>query len=113
MYENKAVESVERGPRTPRVQVYKVYNLDKRPENMLQPDSLYYLAVNYFKTEAQSKSEGSKWFKSQTMGVNKLNSLINCYDRNGNLCENKSKRKKNASVKTSKIMMCHQIRSFL
>jgi len=34
------------------------------------------LAVNYFNTEAQSKSEGSKWFKSQPMGVNKLNGLM-------------------------------------
>ena len=71
MYENKAVKSVKRDP----VQVYKVYK-DKRLENMLQPDSPFYLAVNYFKTEAQSKSEGSQWFKSQPMGVNKLNSLM-------------------------------------
>ena len=71
MYQNKTVESVERGP----VQVYKAYK-EKRPENMLQPDSPFYLTVNYFKTEGDLKSEGSKWFKSQPMGVNKLNSLI-------------------------------------
>ena len=57
------------------VQVYKAYK-DKRPENMLKPDSPFYLAVNYFKTEGELKAEGSKWFKSQPMGVNKLNSLM-------------------------------------
>ena len=71
MYQNKTSESVERDP----VQVYKAYK-DKRPENMLKPDSPFYLTVNYFKTEVELKSEGSKWFKSQPMGVNKLNSLI-------------------------------------
>ena len=43
---------------------------------MLKPDPPFYLAVNYFKTEGELKSEGSKWFKSQPMGVNKLNSLM-------------------------------------
>ena len=72
MYQNKTAESAEREP----VQVlYKAYK-DKRPENMLKPDSPFYLAVNYFKTEGELKSEGSKWFKSQPMGVNKLNSLM-------------------------------------
>ena len=49
---------------------------DKRPENMLKPDSPFYLAVNYFKTDGELKAEGSKWFKFQPMGVNKLNSLM-------------------------------------
>ena len=71
MYQNKTAESVERDP----VQVYKAYK-DKLPENMLKPDSPFYLTVNYFKAEGELKSEGSKWFKSQPMGVNKLNSLI-------------------------------------
>ena len=71
IYENKAAKSAE----CDRGQVYKVYK-DKRPENMLQPDSPFYLAVNYFKTKAQSKSEGSNWLKSQSMGVNKLNSFM-------------------------------------
>ena len=72
MYQNKTAESAEREP----VQVlYKAYK-DKRRENMLKPDSPFYLAVNYFKTEGELKSEGSKWFKSQPMGVNKLNSLM-------------------------------------
>ena len=71
MYQNKTAESAERDP----VQVYKAYK-DKRPENMLKPESPFYLAVNYFKTEGELKSEGSKWFKSQPMGVNKLNSLM-------------------------------------
>jgi len=56
MYENKGAESAEHDL----VKVCKVYN-SKRPENMLQPDSPFYLAVNYCKTEAQSKSENSKW----------------------------------------------------
>ena len=43
---------------------------------MLKPESPFYLAVNYFKTGGELKSEGSKWFKSQPMGVNKLNSLM-------------------------------------
>ena len=43
---------------------------------MLKPDSLFYLAVNYFKTESKLKSEGSKWFKSQPLYVNQLNSLM-------------------------------------
>ena len=43
---------------------------------MLKPDSPFYLVVNYFKTEGELKAEGSKWFKSQPMGVNKLNSLM-------------------------------------
>ena len=65
------VAPAERDP----VQVYKAYK-DKRPENMLKPDSPFYLVVNYFKTEGELKAEGSKWFKSQPMGVNKLNSLM-------------------------------------
>ena len=44
------------------------------PENVLKPDSPFYLAVNYFKTEGELKSEGPKRFKSQPMGVNKLDS---------------------------------------
>ena len=43
---------------------------------MLKPDSPFCLAVNCFKSEGELKSEGSKWFKSQPMGVNKLNSLM-------------------------------------
>ena len=46
------------------------------PENVLKPDSPFYLAVNYFKTEGELKLEGRKRFKSQPMGVNKLNSLM-------------------------------------
>ena len=70
-YQNKTAESVERDP----VQVYKAYK-DKLPENMLKQDSPFYLRVNNFKTEGELKSEGSKWFKSRPMGVNKLNRLI-------------------------------------
>ena len=71
MYQNKTAESAERDP----IQVYKAYKY-KRPENMWKSDSPFYFTVNYFKTEGELKSEGSKWFKSQPMGVNKLNSLM-------------------------------------
>ena len=74
------------------VQVYKAYK-DKRPENMLKPDSPFYLAANYFKTEGELMAEGSKWFKSQPMGVNKLNSLMK---------EKKSQWKENTSLKTTR-----------
>ena len=71
MYQNQTAESAERAP----VQIYKSHK-DKRPQNMLKPDSPFYLAVNYFKTEGELKSEGSKWFKSQSLDVNQLNSLM-------------------------------------
>ena len=43
---------------------------------MFKADSPFYLAVNYFETERELKSEGSKWFKSQPIEVNKLISLM-------------------------------------
>ena len=108
MYEHKAAVSAERDP----VQVYKAYK-DKRPENMLQPDSPFYLAPNYFKTEGQLKSEGSKWFKSQPMGVNKLNSLMKeMTETAGFSVKTNHSGRKTLVQKHSKIMMCHRIRSF-
>ena len=71
MYGNETAESNERDP----VHVYKVYRA-KRPESMQHADSPFYLSVNYFKSEAELKAEGSKWLKSQAMGVNKLNTLM-------------------------------------
>ena len=71
MYQNQTAESAERDP----VQIYKAHK-NKRPEKVLRPDAPFNLAVNYFKTEGELKSEGSKWFKSQPLGVNKLNSLM-------------------------------------
>ena len=41
MYQNKTAESAERDP----VQVFKAYE-DKRPENMLKPDSCSFLLSN-------------------------------------------------------------------
>ena len=41
MYQNKTAECAERDP----VQVYKAYE-DKRPVNILKPDSPFHLAVN-------------------------------------------------------------------
>ena len=110
MYQNKtAAESAERDP----VQVlYKAYK-DKRPENMLKPDSPFYLAVNYFKTEGELKSEGSKWFKSQPMGINKLNSLMKeMTETAGISVKTNHSGRKTHYFKNYKIMMCYRIRSF-
>ena len=43
---------------------------------MLEPDSNFYLSVNYFKTETHASVEGKNWFKAQPMGVNKLNNIM-------------------------------------
>ena len=109
MYQNKTAESAERNP----VQVlYKAYK-DKRPENMLKPDSPFYLAVNYFKTEGELKSEGSKWFKSQPMGINKLNSLMKeVTETAGISVKTNHSGRKTHYFKNYKIMMCYRIRSF-
>ena len=55
---------------------------------MLKPDSPFYLAVNYFKTDGELKSEGSKWFKSQPMVFNKLNKLMKEITETARICEN-------------------------
>ncbi|PFX24183.1 hypothetical protein AWC38_SpisGene11228 [Stylophora pistillata] len=57
------------------VHVYKMYK-DKRPPSMLEPDSSFYLSVNYFKTETHASVKGRNWFKAQPMGVNKLNDIM-------------------------------------
>ena len=33
---------------------------------MLEPDSSFYLFVNYFKTETHASVQGKNWFKAQT-----------------------------------------------
>ena len=71
MYANNNAISVDRDP----VHVYKMYK-EKRPPSMLEPDSSFYLSVNYFKTETHSSVEGKNWFKAQPMGVNKLNNIM-------------------------------------
>ena len=43
---------------------------------MLEPDSSFYLSVNYFKPETHASVEGKNWFKAQPMGVNKLNNIM-------------------------------------
>ena len=107
--QNRRRVSSERDP----VQVlYKAYK-DKRPENMLKPDSPFYLAVNYFKTEGELKSEGSKWFKSQPMGINKLNSLMKeVTETAGISVKTNHSGRKTHHFKNYKIMMCYRIRSF-
>ena len=69
MYENSAVEN-ERNP----VAAYKLYAL-KRPQETCQTDSPFYLSINHLSSEKMSLPE-TKWFKSQPMGVNKLNSIM-------------------------------------
>ena len=71
MYANNVAISIDRDP----VQVYKMYK-EKRPPSMLEPDSSFYLSVNYFKTETRASVEGKNWFKAQPMGVNKLNNIM-------------------------------------
>ena len=70
-YANNDAVSVDRNP----VHVYKMYK-EKRPPSMLEPDSSFYLSVNYFKTETHASVEGKNWFKAQPMGVNKLNNIM-------------------------------------
>ena len=43
---------------------------------MLEPDSSFYLSVNYFKTETPASVEGKNWFKARPMAVNKLNNIM-------------------------------------
>ena len=71
MYANNDGISIDRDP----VHVYKMYK-GKRPPSMLEPDSSFYLSLNYFKTETDSSVEGRNWFKAQPMGVNKLNNIM-------------------------------------
>ena len=71
MYSNNDAISIDRDP----VHVYKMYK-EKRPPSMLEPDSSFYLSVNYFKTETHASVEGNNWFKAQPMGVNKLNNIM-------------------------------------
>ena len=71
MYANNDAISIDRDP----VHVYKM-NKEKRPPSMLEPDSSFYLSVNYFKTETHASVEDKTWFKAQPMGVNKLNNIM-------------------------------------
>ena len=52
------------------VNVYKTY-MKRRPQQMLQPDSSFYLAVNYKKSQ-----DDLVWFKCSPLGVNSISSLI-------------------------------------
>ena len=71
MYANNDAISIDRDP----VHVYKMYK-EKRPPSMLEPDSSFYLSLNYFKTESDASVEGRNWIKAQPMGVNKLNNIM-------------------------------------
>ena len=71
MYANNDAISIDRDS----VHVYKMYK-EKRPPSILEPDSSFYLSVNYFKTETHASVEGKNWFKAQPMGVNKLKNIM-------------------------------------
>ena len=71
MYANNDAISIDRDPG----HVFKMYK-EKRPPSMLEPDSSFYLSVNYFKTETHATVEGKNWFRAQPMGVNKLNNIM-------------------------------------
>lgn len=62
MYANNDAISVDRDP----VHVSKMYK-EKRPPSMLEPDSSFYLSVNYFKTETRREFQAK-----QTTRVEKL-----------------------------------------
>ncbi|KAK2547579.1 hypothetical protein P5673_032400, partial [Acropora cervicornis] len=49
---------------------------EKRPPSMVEPDSSFYLSVNYFKTETHASLGGNNWFEAQPMGVNKLHNIM-------------------------------------
>ena len=64
MYTKNVAISIDRDP----VHFFKMCK-EKRPPSMLEPDSSFYLSVNYFKTETHA-------FKAQPMGVSKLNNIM-------------------------------------
>ena len=70
MYAKNDAISSDRDP----VHAYKMYK-EKRPSSMLEPDSSFYLSVNYFKTESQASVGAKNGFKAQPLGVNKLNNI--------------------------------------
>ena len=72
MYANNDVICIDHDP--VHVYIYKMYK-EKRPPSMLEPDSSFYLSVNYFKTETHASVEGKNWFKAQPMGVNKFKTV--------------------------------------
>jgi len=63
-----ATDETERDP----VAVYNFF-ARKRPEEMNQDDAPFYLAVNNLKADSLARKS---WFKSGTVGVNKLNGLV-------------------------------------
>lgn len=69
IYENLTVPN-ERNP----VSAFKLY-MTKRPKETLVDGSPFYLTINHLSEEKLALS-GAKWFKSQPMGVNKLNTLM-------------------------------------
>ena len=69
IYENLTVPN-ERNP----VLAFKLY-MTKRPKETLVDGSPFYLTINHLSKEKLALS-GAKWFKSQPMGANKLNTLM-------------------------------------
>ena len=69
IYENLTVP-IERNP----VSAFRLY-MTKRPKETLVDGWPFYLTINHLSEEKLALS-GAKWFKSQPMGVNKLNTLM-------------------------------------
>ena len=64
----KMWETLEQPERCP-VRLFKKF-VSHRPEKMKQPDSPFYLSINYNHTSSSS------WYKNQPMGVNTINSAM-------------------------------------
>ena len=71
-----AVRGSERDP----VLFYRQY-ASKRPDDMNNKDSPFYLAINHTRNPAS----GKPWFTSAPMGVNKLNALLKTMAQNAGL----------------------------
>ena len=58
------------GPNKDAILIYKLYS-QKRPAQMMSPDSPFYLGVS-----TSNPVQNQPWYKSLPMGVNKLNDLV-------------------------------------
>jgi hypothetical protein len=77
------------------VHIFKKYS-DKRPSHMLSDDSPFYLVPV---TDNKMPAKGDRWFISQPIGVNKLNSLLRCMAEKAGLHDLAFKHLTNTSVR--------------
>ena len=75
-----AVQGSNRCP----VTLYNFYR-EKRPQQMCDPNSPFYLGINIIRREESEKP----WFKKSPMGINKLNSLMKVMASKGELNNSK------------------------